>query len=109
MAFSQIGHRQRNPKLGPPRLRFEFNDAIVMPNQPPGDIQPQPNTLSLRLGRKERIKDALANLLGDSGAVVDDAHHNAFAFPPSQHVNASTLGSSIERVLDQVSPYLVQF
>src|SRR3974377_412089 len=100
---------QRNPELGSPWLRFEFNDAIVMPNQPASDIEPQPDTLSLRLGRKERIKDSLANMCGDPGTIVDDAHYNTLAFSPDHHFNAAILRRSVERILDQVSPYLVQF
>src|SRR3974377_1862441 len=90
---------QRNPELGSPWLRFEFNDAIVMPNQPASDIEPQPDTLSLRLGRKERIKDSLANMCGGPGTIVDDAPHNTLR---SEHP-APFLSSDIEPQPDTLS------
>lgn len=52
-----ISNRQRNPKLRPPRMRFKIDDPIVMPNQPPGNVQSQPSTVPHRFRRKEGIED----------------------------------------------------
>ncbi len=104
-----LGERQHDPKLRPARLRLDVDFAVVVADEAPDDVEAQAGALPHRLGGEERVEDALADLCGDAGPVVDDAHHHALMLAVRQHLDAARVGDGVEGVVDQIRPDLVEF
>ena len=53
---------------------------VVVDDQAPDDVEAEAGAFADRLGREERVEEAVADLGGNPGAVVDDADHDALPF-----------------------------
>ena len=68
--------RQRDSELRPSGLRFEGDRAVVVAHEAPGDVEPEASALSHWFGGEEWIEDSVANLVRNTGAVIENSHHN---------------------------------
>src|ERR1700676_2686477 len=70
----EISDRQTDSKFCAARLRLEFDSAVVMPHKASHDVEAETNSLPLWFSSKERIEDAVADLMGNTGPIIDDSH-----------------------------------
>src|SRR5262245_201349 len=96
-------------KFGAAGNRFHVNFSVGAANQLANDVQAEAGSGAYRLCRKEWIEDAIANIFRDSGAVVDNANDDVIAFAHSTCLDMPVLTDSIQRVIDQIGPHLIQF
>jgi hypothetical protein len=78
-------------------------------HQSPDDVQPEARAFAYRLGRKERIEDAITYFDTNTTSIIDDPHHDELPLAPGDDFNLSAFRYSIQRVIDQVRPDLVEF
>ena len=79
-----------------------------MTNKAADDIEAETGSLPHGLGGEEGIEDARENLRRNAGAVVDDAHDDALTVAACIDLNAAAILNRIERVVDEVSPNLIE-
>src|SRR5690242_11987355 len=77
-------------------------------DHPSHDVETEARTAADRLGGEERVEDLRLYVFGHARAVVDDRYDNRTAFSRDANGNVPTLAHSIERVVDQVRPNLIQ-
>src|SRR5690242_10241960 len=99
---------QRDAELRPSRPRLDGDLSVVVADQPPDDVEPEPHSAADGLGREERVENAFANLIGDARPVISDPHHDALALAGYANVDTAGVGNRIERVVDQIGPYLIE-
>jgi hypothetical protein len=75
----------------------------------PRDIQSQPCTLAYVLGREKRVKDAVANVLGNARAIVDNLYHYSPIVTANLDAQLAALRQSVEGIIDKICPDLVEF
>ncbi len=109
---SRVNFRDRQPdsKLGPAGLRFEVDSAVVVSDEAPCDVEPEARSLSLGFGCKERIEDAIANAPSESRGPSSTIRTTTLLLLASRkHLYPASVRDSVQSIVDQVSPYLVQF
>ena len=81
---------------------------MVAAQQPLCDFQAQAGTLAWRLGGEEGIEDMWQHVRRDTWTIVDHLDHDPLQFPAHAHLDASSLGDRIQRVVDEIQPYLIK-
>ena len=102
--------RQAHLEPGVARARLEPQVTVVLvDDDPPGDVEPQPGALAERLGGEERLEDAVPDLFGDTGAGVADLDEQVRPRPgPCARSACPCPSMAPDRVVDQVGPHLVE-
>src|SRR5947199_930873 len=97
--------RQSYAKLGAAGLRVEFDGAVVVAHETADDIEPQAGSLSLGLGGKERVEDAVAHVIRNAGPIIENAHDHAMVVALRTHAHPASMGHRVQGIVDQVAPY----
>jgi len=77
-------------------------------DEPPDDVEAQARSLPGRLRREERLEDPVADVGGNAGAVVGDPDDDFSVLAAGDDLDTARFRDGVERVVDQVSPDLVQ-
>src|ERR1051325_549245 len=72
------------------------------------DIQAKPRPFAYGLGCKERIENAIAYLGRNTRPIVHNPDRYAIAFAASSNFNLSSLVYSVQGVINQIRPHLIE-
>src|SRR5262245_4655817 len=72
------------------------------------DVESEPGAFANSLGCEKRIKYPVANFLRYPLAIVDYSNHHGVPFLSGIQLYTSTIWNSIDCVVDQIRPHLVQ-
>src|SRR3546814_11797865 len=100
--------RFRSKRTAPARHRADFDAAAVVLDDAEHDRQAQAGPLANRLGRVERLEDALPHLLAHAAAGVEDADRDAVVFGLRMQIDATLAFDRLAGTVDQVEEELVQ-
>src|SRR5216683_1380979 len=105
------GFRQRKPYLKTcvTRFRINLNIAPVFFHDALNRIEAQPCSLPYSLGGEEWFKDVWFNLGRNPWTVVADLHHDATVVLIGSHSKLTFSAHSIDGVIDDVGPNLIEF
>ncbi len=82
--------------------------VVLVHDDPPGDVQPQPGALADRLGGEERLEDPRDDVGRDARAGVADLDLRRVVASPGPEGERAVAAHRLQRVVDQVRPHLVQ-
>src|SRR3974390_297098 len=96
--------RQPNSKFGSAGPRFKFNGAVIVVHKAPGNVESEPDSLSLGFGSKEGIEDAVPDLIRNTGPVIENAHHHSLVFAAREDFHPSSMRACVQGIVNQISP-----
>src|SRR3546814_20760182 len=99
--------RFRSKRTAPARHRADFDAAAVVLDDAEHDRQAQAGPLANRLGRVERLEDALPHLLAHAAAGVEDADRDAVVFGLRMQIDTTLAFDRLAGIGDQVEEDLV--
>src|SRR5260370_28658490 len=103
------GQREAHPEAGVTGHRLHLDVPVVLVHDDaPGDVQPEPGALAHRLWREERLEYPAPDLLGYSRSGVAELDEDLVTVEAGAHRERSRPVHGRHRVVDQVRPHLVQ-
>src|SRR5262245_24175733 len=76
--------------------------------QSPNDIETEPCPFADGLCREKRVKDAAPDFGRDASTVVDNFDCHKVELARARYCDMTTGGNSVECIVDQVHPYLIE-